>query len=140
MPIKIENLDDGLGVLFVGEDSVSGSDLIRANETIFSSVERMKKYKYGIIDYSDITQFEVSASETETIASQDMKASEYIPHGFVAIIVKTDLEFGVSRMWETIIENYGLPWETDIFRERKDAEKWVKKKVKEKYNIDLSLL
>ncbi len=140
MPINVEVLDDGLGVLFVGEGKVNGGDLIEANEKIYSSVERMKKYKYGIIDYSEITQFDVSASEIETIASQDMKASKYIPHGFVSIVAKQDLEFGISRMWETIIENASLPWETSVFRDKKAAEKWVKQKVKETYNIDLTLV
>jgi len=42
-------------------------------------------------------------------------------------------------MWEIIAESSGLPWETMVFRDRDVAEKWVKQKVKEKYNINLTM-
>ena len=139
MPIKVRYLDNGLGVLFIGEGIITGDDIIHSNRKIFSSVEKMKEYKYGLIDYSSITKFNVSSSEVETIASQDMKAPEFIPDGVVAIIAKNDLEFGINRMWELISEGYSIPWETMVFRVRDAAEKWIKQKVKEKYNIDLTM-
>ena len=81
----------------------------------------------------------MSTSEVEITASQDKYASESIPDGVLAIIAKRDLEFGINRMWEIIAESSGLPWETMVFRDRVAAEKWVKRKVKEKYNTDLRL-
>ena len=139
MPIKVKYLDNGLGVLFIGEGIVTGDDIINANRKIFSSVEKMKKYKYGLIDYSRITQFNVSTSEVEIIASQDMKASLFITDGVLAITAEQDFEFGINRMWEITVESSGLPWETTVFRDRDAAKKWVKQKVKEKYNIDLTM-
>jgi len=96
----------------------------------------MTKNKYGLVDYSKITQFEISNSELEIIASQDLKASEYIPDGIVAIVAKKDLIFGINRMWEIIVENTGLQWETMVFRDREDAEDWIREKVKDKFGID----
>ena len=136
MPLKIKYLDDGLGVLFIGEGIVTGKDIISSNNQIFSSEEKMKKNKYGLIDYSKITQFEVSTPEVEIIASQDKKASEYIPDGVVAVVAKKDLVFGINRMWEIIVENTGLQWEIMVFRDREYAEAWIKEKVKEKFGID----
>ena len=136
MPLEIKYLDDGLGVLFIGEGIVTGKDIISSNNQIFSSEEKMKKNKYALIDYSKITQFEVSTSEVEIIASQDRKASEYIPDGVVAVVAKKDLVFGINRMWEIIVENTGLQWEIMVFRDRDDAEAWIKEKVKEKFGID----
>ena len=139
MPIKVRYLDKGIGVLLIGEGKIVGDDIIKANRKIFSSVEKMKKYRYGLLDYSRITQFEVSTSEVDTIAFQDMKASEFIPDAVLAIAAKQDLEFGLTRMWEIIVENSGLPWETMVFRDRDTAEKWIKQKVKEKFDIDLTM-
>ena len=67
MPIEIEYLDDGLGVLLTGHGIVTGEDINRSNNQIFSSEEKMIKHKYGLIDYSNITQFEVATSEVEMI-------------------------------------------------------------------------
>ena len=136
MPIKVRYLDNGIGVLFTGEGKIVGDDIIKANRKIFSDEDKMKKYKYGLIDYSRITQFKVSTSEVEIIASQDKKASQFIPDGVLAITAEQDIEYGLTRMWQIIAENSGLPWETMVFRDRDKAEKWIKQKVKEKFNID----
>jgi len=39
-------------------------------------------------------------------------------------------------MWEIIVENTGLQWETMVFRDREDAEDWIREKVKDKFGID----
>jgi len=136
MPIEIRYLDDGIGVLFIGEGLVTGEDIISANRQIFSSEENMLKNKYGLLDLSKVTQYEVSNSEVEIIASQDENASEYISDAVVAVVAKDELVFGLSRMWEMIVESPSLQWETNVFKAREDAEAWIKERVKEKYGID----
>lgn len=139
MPIKVRYLDNGIGVSLIGEGKIVGDDIIKANRKIFASAEKMKKYKYGLVDYSRITEIDVSASEVDKIAAQDKKASEFIPEAVLAIAAKKDLEFGLTRMWEIIVENSGLPWETMVFRDINKAEKWIKQKVKEKFDIDITM-
>ena len=136
MPIEIKYLDDGIGILFIGKGTVTGEDIINANRQIFSSEEKMLKNKYGLIDYSDIVQFEVSNPEIEIIASQDLEVSKYISSGVVAVVAKKDYVFGINRMWETIAEITGIQWETMVFKAREDAEAWINERVKEKYGID----
>jgi hypothetical protein len=139
MPIKLKNLDAGLGVVFIGEGIVTGEEIIRANRTVLSFGKKIRASKYCIIDYSNATKYDVSTSEIEVIATQDKEISEYVPEYLVAIVAKKNLEFGVSRMWETVVEAKGLKWETMVFKDRDDAEEWIKRKVSEKYNIDLTL-
>ena len=135
MPIEIKYLDDGLGFSFVGKERVTGEELISSNKKIFSAKEKLVKYRYALIDYTDITQFDVSSPEIEIIVSQDKEASIHVPEGVVAIVAKKDLEFGVSRMWEIIIETTGIKWETMVCRTREDAVTWIKKRVNEKFDI-----
>lgn len=137
MPIKFENLDDGKGVVLVGEGIVTGEDIIHVNKRILSFQEKIKNSKYCIIDYSYITDYNVSKSEIQFIAFQDKVISQYIPDYLVAIIAKEDLEYGFSRMWEIIVETEGLQWETKVFKDRDGAYQWIKHKAKEKYNIDV---
>ena len=138
MSIKLINLDFGLGVVFIGEGVVTGQDIINANKIILSFEEKIKISKYCIIDYSEASAYDVSKHEINIIADQDKEISIYLPDYIVAIIAKRDLEFGVSRMWQTIIEVNDLKWDTEIFRDRNDAEKWIKNRAKEKYDIDLT--
>jgi hypothetical protein len=77
----------------------------------------------------------VSTSELETIASQNEKASEYLTDGMIAVVAKNDLVFGISRMWEALVENTGLQWEIVVLRAKEDAEAWIQKRVKEKFGI-----
>ena len=135
MPIEVKYSDNGIGVLLTGKGIVSGDDIIISNRKIFSSTERMKKLKYGLIDYLNITRFNVSNSEVEIIVSQEKEASEYISDGVVAVASNKDLAFGINRMWETFVEIEGLQWETSVFRSIEDAKVWVKERVKEKYGI-----
>ena len=138
MTIRVEYLDKGLGVLYVSEGIVTGDDIINSNREVFSSEDKMKNYKYGLIDYSNITQFNVSNSEIETIVSQEKEASKFIVDPILAVIATKDLEFGLSRMWETIVEISGIQWETMIFRDREKAEIWIKDRIREKFNIDIT--
>ena len=125
MPIQVKYLDNGLGVMFIGEQMVTGDDIISANGEVFSSEERMKNYKYGFIDYSIVSHLSVSNSEIESMVSQQMKVTEFIPDAVLAFVAKKDLEFGLTRMWEIIAENTGLQWETMVFRDRGKAEIWI---------------
>jgi hypothetical protein len=138
MSIKLKNLDFGLGVVFIGEGVVTGQEIIQANKKILSFEEKIKISKYCIIDYYEASTYDVSTPEIRIIADQDKEISKYLPDYIVAIVAKRNLEFGVSRMWQTIIELNDLKWDTEIFKDRNDAEKWIKNKVKEKYDIDLT--
>ena len=139
MPIQVKYLDNGIGVMFIGEGVVTGGDTIGANMEVFSSKERMKKFRYGFIDYSFVSHLSVSNSEIESMVSQQMKVSELIPDAVLAFVAKKDLEFGLTRMWEIIAENTGLQWETMVFRNRGKAEMWIKDRVLKKYNIDITM-
>ena len=138
MPIKLRNLDSGLGVVFIGEGIVTGQEIIRANKNLLSFKENIKISKYCIIDYSETSEYNVSTSEIQIIAAQDKEISKYLPDYIVAIVAKRDLEFGVSRMWQTIAQINDLKWDTKVFKDRNNAEKWIINKVKEKYDIDLT--
>jgi len=136
MPVEIKYLDDERGVLFIGEGIVTGEDIFNSNKHFFSSEEKMIKNIYSIIDYSNITKFEVSNADLGTIISQNKKVSESLAGGTVAVVAKEDLIFGISRMWGTYVEIADLPWEINVLRARRDAEAWIKDRVKEKFRID----
>ena len=139
MPIQVKYLDNGMGVMFIGTGIVTGDDVINSNKEIFFSEEKMKNYKYGLVDYSNISRLDASISDIEIMASQDKEASEFITDAVVAFIAKKDLEFALTRMWEMIAENTGLQWETMVFRDKGKAEIWIKDRIREKHNIEITI-
>lgn len=139
MTIRIDYLDDGLGILLTGAGTIVGQDLIRANQEIFSSVQKMKKYRYGIIDWSEATGKAIATSEIEFAVNQDKAASKYMPDIIVAVVADNEIKFGLSRMWETFIDMNGLNWETMVFRTRDEAERWIKDTVKTRFQLDVAI-
>jgi hypothetical protein len=77
---------------------------------------------------------EVSTIAIKSIAPLHQRAWEFHPDAVVAIAADTDITYGLSRMWESLID--AISWETMVFRSRVDAEAWIKEKVKEYYGID----
>lgn len=140
MPVAIRNMDDGKGILFNCTGIVSGSEFIEINSRLTASVKKQSRLaKYGIIDYSKADQVHLSSSDIEVISSQDKEIARYVPEFIVAIIAVKDLEYGVSRMWKTFIELHDLLWDTMVFKDRSDAEEWIKNKMKEKFNLDVTI-
>jgi hypothetical protein len=138
MPIIVEYRDNGIGAVFRGAGVVTGDDLLQANMELFSSIEKTKKYKYGLADWTDVTEYRTSASEFEKAALQNKIASEYLPDLIVAVVADKDLDFGFSRMWASFIEANNLKWVVKLFRQKESAESWLKEEMMARYSLDIS--
>ncbi len=133
MPIEISYLDNGTGVLHIGTGTVTGQDVFESKNFTFSSQERVRQYRYGLIDYSQVNDLNVSSKELEAVAALDKKVATIVPGAFVAIVAEKDVVFGLARMWEAYM--HGAGWETHVFRSRTQAEDWIKARVQEKFGV-----
>lgn len=139
MPIQIKYLDNETGVLLIAEGTITADDIIISIKTLFSSTEKMKQLKYCLMDYSNNTQLNVSNASLRVIADLNKKASVEKQEGVIAIVANNDFVFGISRMWEFFIDNAGVPWETMVFRDRVNAENWIKQKVSDRGSLDIAV-
>ena len=137
MPIEVKYLDDGKGFLFIGRGAVTGKDILRAYEEIYSSEEKTRKYKCALTDLSSITDFDVSTPEVEEIARLHMGVAEMNPDAVVAIAAPKDTAFGISRMWQAHVAR--TTWEIKVFRASDEAKMWIKERVKAKFGIDVTI-
>ena len=137
MPIDIKDLDGGIGVSITGHGTLTDGEYLDALKKHLTQ-DKFKKYKYSLADYSEITHVEVTTETIEHVADLCIAASK-VNSGVVAAIVATqDLTFGLSRMAEILRDQAG--WESMVFRNKKDAEIWIREKVKEKYGLsDLTM-
>ena len=127
MPIHIKYINDGVGVEFIGSGVVQGADIIAANKEIYSH-ENFFKQRYQIIDRTKCTKYQVSTEEIRIIAEQDKAAAKINPNIIIALISKTDLQYGISRMYQAYVGDSGFI--TGIFRDRKSAEVWISEQFK----------
>ena len=66
----------------------------------------------------------VSNEEVKKIVEQDITAAKINPDVIVALISTTDMQFGISRMYHSLVGDKGFL--TEIFKDRKNAEEWIK--------------
>ena len=131
MPIQIRYIDGGVGVEYIGSGVLTGADIIEANRKIYRN-ENFSKQRYQIVDRSNCTEFRVSSEEIQKIAEQDKAAAKINPNFIVALISTTDLQYGLSRMYEAYTGVGGFS--TEVFRDRKSAEEWIENRVKKPDN------
>ena len=137
MPVEFKYLDRGIGILLVGEGLLTGQELIDALTEIYRSEENAKKLKYSILDLTHVERVDVSNAEIMIIVQKHKNVAKTTPDKVLAVAASKDIAFGLSRMWETHVEE--IQWETNIARSRDEVDSWVKEKVKNKFRIDITI-
>lgn len=127
MPLRITYLEDG-GIILTGEGVVTGSEIKAVNVKIYKSPEETRKIAYQLCNFEEMTDVSVSNTELEEIAMQDQMAFENHPHMLLALVVKEDFHYGMSRMWEAQASE--TRFETMVFRDMEEAQQWIKRKLK----------
>jgi hypothetical protein len=127
MPIQINYIQDGIGIEFILSGVVTGEEIVAANKDIYN-YENLCRLKYKFIERSMCTEYSVTSEEVKIIAAQDKKASEINRNITIVFVSPTDLQYGMSRVWQAYTTETGF--QSKIFKDRKSAEKWIKGKFK----------
>ena len=136
MPIQLEFVHDGLGVIYRCKGTLGLQHFSVANDQLLAAPERMRKLKYALIDAVSMEPTIFSPSEMDSIVLQDRQIASYAAPGLlVAVVVERNVVFALARMWEAFIEEIG--WETKIFSSLAGAQDWIRIRVKEKFRLDI---
>lgn len=127
MAYSTEYTPDGLGVIHRGEGIVAGAEVIAASADHHRLEERGRRLRYGVVDFTKVTELRVSAAEAQAIAEEDRLTAALTPDVAVAVIAPQDHVFGMARMWETLAESTG--WTTRVFRDRDEAVAWLREQL-----------
>ncbi len=136
MPIDIRYLDEGRGVLWKAYGHLSGKEVMETNTEVHSEPERMKSYRYVLVDLTDVESVQISNNELVRIVAQDELAARSRPQSVVAIAAPTDVMFGISRMWEAHVDQLG--WDTAVFRTRREADQWIVETVRRLFSEEVT--
>ena len=78
----------------------------------------------------------ISQDELREAAAEDRKFAAIIRTGaLVAILAQREVNYGLSRMWQTFAEATGC--EIMVFRSREELDLWLRVRLKEKFGLDL---
>ncbi len=122
MPIDILFVEGGLGVEIIAQELVTGDEIVEANDRVYRH-EAFAKLRYQLIDRTNCTDFQVSNEEIEKIAAQDIEAAMTNPHMIMAFVCTTDLQYGITRMYQAHVGERGFL--TGLFRDRASAQQWL---------------
>ena len=127
MPVEYEFLDKNKGVLIRGYGHVEGVDMIKAMQEIFNDEETIKSFKYGIVDYSEVDNFNISHDQIFSLSMIHIDASKLNPNIVVGFAINKPLIYGLVRIWMVYANMTG--WTVNIKKDLPAIQKWVNESV-----------
>ena len=134
MPLEIKYIDDGVGVEFISSGTLTGAEIIEANRQVYEN-ENFHKQRYQLIDRTACEKYQVSSEELRKIAIQDEEAAKSNPNILMALVAKSPLEFGMSRMYQVFLSDSGF--QTAIFPDRESGMEWIQGELDKQQNTSL---
>jgi hypothetical protein len=129
MAIEINYLDDGVGIEIIASGIVPGDEVLAAHKEIYSP-DNLARQRYHIVDRTCCDYYCLRPEEIKQIADMDKAAARSNPNIRIAIVSPTDLQFGMSRMWQIYVEDSSLV--TKIFHDRQSADAWIQEQMSDK--------
>jgi hypothetical protein len=123
------------GVIFAFQGNVTRKEIEEAKLALLAQSTELMSLMFAMVDHTEAVLDDLSTADLLDLAKLDQKLARHTPAGMVvAVAVARDLEYGLARMWQVFIDGSG--WETAVFRSRKEAERWIRERVHEKFNAD----
>lgn len=123
MPIDITYRDDG-GVVLKGRGVLSGDDVSKANKVLYETPDKIRALAYQLCDYSETEGLEMTSEWVARLAAEDKRAAGLNPSMLIAVVGKTELAYGLLRMWQVYAEPPAL--KTAVFRSVREAMDWIR--------------
>lgn len=125
MPVQVEFLNNDTLIVITGSGVVTEEEYLQAHTVVVGTENRIRGLTGAMSDWSAVVEVEVSAAAIRRVAEHQQHVARLLPAGFpVALVASRDSVYGLSRMWEAYAEGTG--WETQLFRERQAALRWLR--------------
>ena len=127
MAFTMEFLDQGRGIQFIGSGHLTGEEMIAPKHRLLADPETLKPVRFAIVSLIDVTRFEISPKEVHELAAIDQRIGAIAPSVAVVVIAPRTHDFGMARMWETILDVPG--WTSSVVRTRVEADAFLARHV-----------
>jgi len=137
MPITINPLQQGPGLQYICHGVLNEKDFIEANVRMIMFGEQVKQFKFFLVDQTNVETIDISDEGLRMMTDYGNRiADKFHPQAIVAIVAPYEAGFEFARKWEDLAKQRG--WDTMTFRARSEAEQWIRRKVHEKFGIELT--
>jgi len=138
MPIEIEVRHKAMGVIYHCSHDLTIEDFIAANAGFLHTPSEISKWRYTLIDLVAVESMKINYEDVSRVVAQNkMIAGKAVRGVLLAVASPRDLGFGLARMWEALVERVG--WETMTCRSVEEAKAWIRRRMKEKFGINVAL-
>jgi hypothetical protein len=135
MGVNLSYLDDNQGVEFSCYGVSVGAELKEALRRL-GKKEFLENLKYAIIDETEVSSYIRMGSDTEDFVSIQKYLGTTVPDdAIVAVVAPLSVGYDLAVLWEKQVSVVG--WVTKVFKDRAEAQTWVKQKVKDLFDIDI---
>lgn len=136
MAIQIRDFDGGFGVFIRGDGVVSDEEYAdHMTVHLTEDIERLRGYVWSLSDYSNASSIEITPPTLERVAGMCADAANEGVDAVVAVVVPSDVAYGLSRMFEALATFTG--WTIRTFRSLHDAADWIRMTVGDRYCSEL---
>ena len=108
-------------VLFKGTSVFSSKDILTCVEQVVSHPDFRPEFDH-LVDMREVTDFAPSAQDVKLRANRDHKDKK-LNASRIAIVSSSDIVFGMSRMYEALMDNAAVTVRT--FKEMEQAKTWL---------------
>ena len=134
MPVRLVTVAQGQGLVYSAHGRVTGPDFLAANEEALNLP--LAPLVFSVVDHSGASELYYDGNHIKRIVEQDKQLMKLVRPGLlVAVIAPTNLEFGLSRMWQQMAAITG--WEIMVVRSRDDADRWVRATAASKFSLEV---
>lgn len=122
MPIRYKIIPDRKVTYIKAWGKIKIDEIIMAGARMFADTKWENGFNI-LFDYREITECDAGYKDVLKLVHQDKKHEMLFDKCKCAIVAKSDLVFGLTRMWDTLSDGSNL--KKKIFREIHDAERWL---------------
>lgn len=116
------------GAIF--EVTTSGDAILQGYHDFTKAILEHAEWKPGgfiLLNHTELNTGPLTIDDVQAIASISEQYSEQLGTAKVAILVDRDLDYGMTRMWQGLVESNTTSYDsTKIFRNRDEAVAWLK--------------
>ena len=123
MPFTMEFIDHGRGIQFTGSGNLTGEEMIDSKHRLLADESKVRPLRFAIVSLLDVQHFDITPTEVHKLAALDKQVGELTPVVAVVVIAPRTHDFGMARMWETILDVPG--WSASVVRTREEADAWL---------------
>ena len=114
----------------VFEVTTSGDAILQGYYDFSKAVLEHDEWKPGgliLLDHTELNTGPLTIDDVQTIANISGQYSKQLGTAKVALLVDRDLDYGMTRMWQILVEGYTTSHDSvKIFRNRDEAVAWLK--------------